>query len=114
MHSEKKLYSQHSASLSSQHSALSKPYRTLLQIVDLCTGLRCVGKIAFYAVTHIMLCSPCVIYHSGVIRQHLQRTAGLVGTVIVAVVTVYVPLPQLSACLVLLTAATVAVAMVSR
>lgn len=59
-----------------------------------------------------MLCNPCVIYYSGVTSQHLQRTARLVGAVIVAVVTVHVPLPQLSACLVLLTAAAVAVAVV--
>lgn len=37
--------------------------------------------------------------------RHLRRTAGLVGAVIVAVVTVHVPLPQLSVSLVLLTAA---------
>lgn len=61
-----------------------------------------------------MLCNLCVIYHSGVISQHLQRTAWLIGAVIVAVVTVHVPLPQLSACLVLLTAAAVAVAVVGR
>ncbi len=61
-----------------------------------------------------MLCNPRVIYHSGVISQHLRRTAWLIGAVIVAVVTVHVPLPQLSACLVLLTTATVAVAVVGR
>lgn len=61
-----------------------------------------------------MLRNPCVIYRSGGMSQHLQRAAGLVGAVILAVVTVHVPLPQLSACLVLLTAAAVAVAMVDR
>lgn len=96
-----------------QHCALNKPYCTFLGILDLCTRLHCVGRIAFYAVTH-MLCNPCVIYHSGVISQHLQCTAWLIGAVIVAMVTVYVPLLQVSACLVLLTDAAVAVAVVGR
>lgn len=111
MHSKKKkLHSLHSL----QHCALNKPYCTFLGVLDLCTGLHCVGRVAFYAVTHIMLCNPHVIYHSGVTSQHLQRTARLIGAVIVAVVTVHVPLPQLSAGLLLLTAAAVAVAVVSR
>lgn len=80
----------------------------------ICAQACCVGRIAFYALTHIMLCNPCVIYHSGGMSQHLQRAAGLIGAVILAVVTVHVPLPQLSACLVLLTAAAVAVAVVGR
>lgn len=63
--------------------------------------------------THIVLCNPHVIYHSGVVSQRLRRTAWLVGAVIVAVVTVHVPLPQLSPCLLLWTAAAVAVAVVS-
>lgn len=109
MHSKKKLHHQHSL----QHCALNEPYCTCLGILDLCTGLHCVGSIAFYAMTHIMLCNPCVIYHP-VINQHLQCTARLVGAVIVAMVTVHVPLPQLFAFLVLLTAIAVAVAVVSR
>lgn len=108
MHSQKKLRSRHSL----QRCALKEPYCTFLRILDLCTGLHCVGRIAFYAVTHIMLCNPWVIYHSDVTSQHLQRAAWLVGAVIVAVVSVHVPLPQLSACLVLLTAAAVTVAVV--
>lgn len=76
-------------------------------------SLHCVGRIAFYAAKHITVCNPYVIYHSGVISQHLQRTAWLVGAVIVAVVPVHLPLLQLSASLVLLAAAAaVAVAMV--
>lgn len=108
MHSKKKLHSQHSL----QRCALSEPYSRFGGILGLCTGLHCVGRIAFYAVTHITVCNPCVIYHSGVISQHLQRTAWLVCAVIVAVVPVHLPLPQLSACLVLLAAAAVAVAVV--
>lgn len=73
-------------------------------------SLHCVGRIAFYAAKHITVCNPYVIYHSGVISQHLQRTAWLVGAVIVAVVLVHLPLLQLSASLVLLAAAAAAVA----
>lgn len=73
-------------------------------------SLHCVGRIAFYAAKHITVCNPYVIYHSGVISQHLQRTAWLVGAVIVAVVPVHLPLLQLSASLVLLAAAAAAVA----
>ncbi len=108
VHRKKKIHSHHSV----QHCALNEPYCTFLGICDLCTSLHCVGRIAFYAVTHIMLCYPCVIYHSSVISRHLQRAAWLIAAVIVAVVTVHVPLPQLSARLVLLTAAAVAVAVV--
>lgn len=105
MHSKKKLHSQHSL----QRCALSEPYSRFGGILGLCTGLHCVGRIAFYAVTHITVCNPCVIYRSGVISQHLQRTAWLVCAVIVAVVPVHLPLLQLSACLVLLAATAVAV-----
>lgn len=61
--------------------------------------------VAFYAVTHV---------NGSFLRcpRGLQRTARLVAAVIVAVVAVHVPLPQLSARLVLLTAAAVAVSVV--
>lgn len=110
MHSKKKLHSQHSL----QHCALNEPHSRFGGILGFCPGLHCVGRIAFYAVTHIMVCNPCVIYHSGVISHNLQCAAWLVGAVIVAVVPVHLPLPQLSACLVVLDAATVAVALVGR
>lgn len=53
-----------------------------------------------------------LIYDSGVISKHLQCAAWLVGAVIVAVVPVHFPLPHLSARLVLLAAAAVAVIVV--
>lgn len=77
----------------------------------MCTGSHCVGRIAFYAVTHIMVCNPCVSCRRRVRSQHLQRAAGLVGAVIVAVVPVRPLLLRLPARLVLLAAA-VAVAVV--
>lgn len=67
-----------------------------------CTCLHYVGTIAFNAVAYVMVCNRRVIYRSVVITRHLQRTAWLVDAVIVAVVPVQLPLPQLSACLVLL------------
>lgn len=78
----------------------------------MCTGSHCVGRIAFYAVTHIMVCNPCVSYRCRVRSQHLQRAAGLVGAVIVAVVPVRPLLLRLPARLLLLAATAVAVAMV--
>lgn len=69
------------------------------------TGLHCVRGIAFYAVTNIN-----VTFLRG--AGGLQRTARLIAAVIVAVVAVHVPLPQLPARLVLLAAAAVAVSVV--
>lgn len=65
-----------------------------------------VGRVAFYAVTRIMVCNPCV-------SQHLRCAAGLVAAVVVAVAPVRLLLLQLFSRPVLLAVA-VAVVLLRR